>query len=338
MPALTTKLRRLWRPHAGGPNILSTTFSQPIGQHIRLDEMAGYYIDLTVKAETPRWPASWLPAEGPRLWVGTTQWTLGAHERFVRGDGPEWLHAAIDAAEYIVERQSREGRQIGGLIHRLPYPHTYSLPAPWLSGISQGQAASALVRIALRTSDDRYAEAARAALLPMHISSREGGVAASLGGGFFPEEYPTTPSSFVLNGAIFALWGCYDVAVGLDDPAARELFDAGVETLEANLDKWDVGYWSRYDLFPHMLLNRVPLVKVASLAYQRLHVDQLRAMALITGRSGFEDAADRFERYLESRLNLARAFAGKVLFRAAVPRSRRMSAVLQAPRRPEDQA
>ena len=42
----------------------------------------------------------------------------------------------------------------------------------------------------------------------------EGGVQARLGDGPWPEEYPTDPPSYVLNGGIFALWGLYDVGEG----------------------------------------------------------------------------------------------------------------------------
>ena len=64
----------------------------------------------------------------------------------------------------------------------------------------------------------------------------------------------------VLNGAIFSLWGYYDVWKATDDEGARAAFEDGVSTLASNLERWDTGYWSRYDLYPH------PVVNVASLA------------------------------------------------------------------------
>ena len=61
----------------------------------------------------------------------------------------------------------------------------------------------------------------------------------------------------------------------------------------AMLDRYDTGYWSRYDLFPHAVTN------VASPAYHRLHIEQLKAMALLTDRPEFASAASVFEDYLE---------------------------------------
>jgi len=146
---------------------------------------------------------------------------------------------------------------------------------------------------------------------------RAGGARAALGGGPFFEEYPTEPPSFVLNGGIFALWGCYDVGLGLDDTPAAEDFTAGVDTLAGNIERWDTGYWSLYDLFPHP-----GLPNVASSAYHSLHIMQLRAMQIIAPRPELRDTVARFEGYEESRGNATRAFAEKALFRVITPRNR----------------
>jgi hypothetical protein len=106
------------------------------------------------------------------------------------------------------------------------------------------------------------------------------------------------------------------VAVALGDDDAHREFQQGVDTLARNVDRWDTGSWSRYDLFPHRVDN------VASSAYHVLHINQLRAMQLIAPRPELAAAAERFERYRSSRLNRMRAFTGKALFRMFVPRNR----------------
>ena len=139
----------------------------------------------------------------------------------------------------------------------------------------------------------------------------EGGVRAELGGGPFYEEYPTTPSSYVLNGGIFALWGCHDVAVALDDALATRLWRDGLDVLAAEIDRWDTGYWSRYDLYPH------PVANVASSSYHVLHLSQLRMTIRLEPRPELERAAERFEAYLASRVAQARALRAKGAFPAA---------------------
>ena len=103
---------------------------------------------------------------------------------------------------------------------------------------------------------------------------------------------------------------------GLGDHATAAAFEEGVDTLVANLHHWDLGWWSRYDLYPH------PQRMVASSAYHQLHIDQLRAMNMIAPREELLIVADRFESYQARRRNGARAFAEKVLFRLRVPRNR----------------
>ncbi|MGH2980086.1 MAG: D-glucuronyl C5-epimerase family protein, partial [Solirubrobacterales bacterium] len=191
----------------------------------------------------------------------------------------------------------------------------FQLPAGWPSAMAQGEGASLLARLHLETGEERWADAARRAVAAMRLPSGEGGVQARLDGGTWPEEYPTDPPSYVLNGGIFALWGLYDVGVALGDEEVRRQFEQGAGTLAANLHRWDTGYWSRYDLFPH------PVMNVASSFYHALHTSQLEAMQVIAPRTEFEATARRFAGYPERRRSTAHAFARKVLFRLAVPRN-----------------
>jgi len=287
----------------------------------------GYPVDFSAKAEEPTPWEGFASHPGRWLWVALVQWALGAHERWLAGDGERWLAGAREAADLLVEHQANSGVHDGGWVQTAPYPHTFPLAPPWVSGMAQGEGASLLVRIHLETGDDRYAEAARRALRPLDVPSSEGGASASLEGGSLPEEYPTEPPSFVLNGAIFALWGLRDVGIALGDDDALARFRDGVDVLAENVHRWDTGVWSRYDLYPH------PVVNVASTAYHALHVLQLEATNTLAPHPALSDAAARFAAYAESPVKRARAFTAKALFRVAVPRSRRMATLLPWARR-----
>jgi heparosan-N-sulfate-glucuronate 5-epimerase len=292
----------------------AATFSLPMGEQFDARTVRGYYIDMRVKADAPAWSGGdhWLH-------VVRAQWALGCFERYLAGEGEVWLEAAIERAQELVERQVLEGPQAGGFLHRQPLRHTFALDPPWISAMAQGEVASLLVRVFLQTREERYADAARRALLPLSVDTVTGGVRASLDGRSFPEEYPTRPPSFVLNGGIFAMWGLHDVGVGLDDAAARIAFDQAVDTLAEQIARWDLGYWSRYDLFPH------PVVNVASSFYHDLHINQLRAMDRLAPRPQLAETADRWQRYAESSRCRRRAFARKALFRMFVPRNNWLS-------------
>ena len=244
---------------------------------------------------------------------------LGCYERYVAGAGDAWLAGALAAADHMVSGQQRGGPHEGGWIHRWAMPHTYSIEPPWVSAMAQGEGASLLLRAHAATGEERYAEAAIRALRPMAADLAEGGVRSPLGDGFFLEEYPTDPPSMVLNGGIFALWGYHDAALGLGDEDARRQFELGVDTLSANLDRWDTGSWSLYDLFPH------PVPNVASSFYHVLHINQIRALDLTAPRPELVRVADRFESYLQSRRRRVEAFARKALFRIRVPRNRHLA-------------
>lgn len=281
------------------------------GRAVPAAGLGGYYIDMTRKAQVEPAGASALTAIP--LHVITCQWGLGCYERFLAGDGDRWLDAAFRIGRYLVETQERGGPLAGAWRHPVPFPHTFRLPAGWISAMAQGEGASLLVRLFLRSGDESFAAAALRATAVMDRDVGDGGVCRRLRGGPLPEEYPTEPASHVLNGAIFAAWGYHDVARALNDSGARARFDAVVSTIAENLALWDLGYWSRYDLFPHRLRN------VAAPWYHRLHVQQLEVLHGMTGRRPFEVFARRWRSYAESRWNRSRALAHKAAFRLAVP-------------------
>jgi hypothetical protein len=300
------------RPVLGQPRL-------PVGPTAGQDPLRGYHIDLRVKAGQPEWRR---PAD-PRLahWVGVAQWGLGAFEHWVAGEGDRWLAAAAGAGDFLVETQVVEGRSRGAWPYGFPMPHTYRLPCPWVSAMAQAQGASLLVRLWLGTGREPYALAARSALAPLALPVGAGGVRAELpGGDLVFEEYPTIPHSGVLNGAIFALFGLFDVWRGLGDAAAGEDLGEGVRTLGRRIDLWDCGYWSRYDVYPH------PLPNVASPFYHALHIAQLEALDRLVPSEPLAAARLRFIHYAARPACRARALAAKVAFRARVPRRGRRSA------------
>lgn len=300
------------------PGFLSSakSFTLPLGPSIDAGGVHGYPIDLRVKATRPLWPPESLTPLQEQLHVDVIQWALGCYERYVAGEGESWLQAAAQCAEHLLTIQQAAGPRRGGWVHHFAYPHSLPLPAPWLSAMAQGQGASLLVRIHAHTHEQRFADAALLALEPFAVASVDGGVRARIDGRDFPEEYPTQPPSCVLNGAIFALWGLRDVAVGLGDGPATTRFQEGARTLALNLHRWDTGHWSLYDLFPH------PIPNPASSFYHALHISQLEAMQLLSPHEEYELVRKRFVAYAASPSLRRRAFAHKCVYRMLVPRNR----------------
>jgi heparosan-N-sulfate-glucuronate 5-epimerase len=273
---------------------LSSTFNQPLGTRVA---EGGYYVDLRVKARSSDVATAWPWKPGSQSWIAFSQYGLACNERWVAGEGEEWLAAARHIGDALVENQTPDGEWIQGF----DLPHTYDLRAPWTSAMAQGEAASLLTRLTAVTGDERYSEAARRALDPMPMAPLPDGSP-------FPQEYPTDPPSHVLNGAIYALWGLHDAGDG------SKRFEDALDVLVRNLQRWDTGSWSRYDLYPH------PIANWASLAYHELHTTQLRALTALSDLPALAEAADRFESYWSSPSYRARALAHKAAFRIRVPR------------------
>jgi hypothetical protein len=123
------------------------------------------------------------------------------------------------------------------------------------------------------------------------------------------EEYLVSPPTHILNGFIWAAWGVYDYFLATGSREAMGLFAAAVKTLDANLGRYDLGFWSRYELSGTLL----PMI--ASPFYHRLHVTQLRVMHRITSEKTFAQYAERWESFAQSRSKRSRALFYKGAFK-----------------------
>lgn len=186
------------------------------------------------------------------------------------------------------------------------FPYQFDIPdlkAPWLSALGQGRLLSVFTRAFEATEDSRLLDLARKSMRPFEDSVEEGGVRTTFDdGGVAFEEYPRRHRNVVLNGLITALFGIYDLAAAGDE-RARALFDEAVASLARNLHRYDLGYWSAYDLTG-------PLRRVAGDEYHAYHVALLWALYEMTGIGEFKRTAGRWEAYRKTpRLHLFRTLS-----------------------------
>ncbi|KAM4603103.1 D-glucuronyl C5-epimerase B isoform 1-T2 [Polymixia lowei] len=170
----------------------------------------------------------------------------------------------------------------------------------WYSAMAQGQAMSTLVRAYLLTKDQAYLNAALKATGPYKMPSSQHGVKAVFMNKYdWYEEYPTTPSSFVLNGFIYSLLGLYDLTETAGEKLGREagqLFNRGMESVKAMLPLYDTGSGSIYDL-RHFMLGTAP--NLARWDYHTTHINQLQLLASIDNAPIFKDVVKRWKSYLK---------------------------------------
>lgn len=209
------------------------------------------------------------------------------------------LRQFYDAARWLVNHQDDKGGWAIMVTRRL-IPNVLELAPGWYSAMAQGQAMSLLVRAYLHSDDPQFLEAAIRALLLFNISSKDGGIVAKFAKAYtWYEEYPTTPSSYVLNGFIFSLLGLYDVksaAQGRSALIARQYYDRGMKTLKALLLLFDTGSGTLYDL-RHLALGIGP--NRARWDYHTTHINQLLLLASIDKDPLFKTTADRWIGYMK---------------------------------------
>ena len=271
---------------------------QPRNDRARYDRVAGYFIDFRAKIPSRRLhpDATFEPTDLAQLalawWEEVLLGTPHAEEEFER----------------LCVRIHSEGEEDGRATFwpfRDDVPK-YGMRAPWYSAMAQGQMASVLVR-AQQMFGDQYGDLALRAVEPLLGLDRHGLVAHTPDGPVLEEGAPCRPPSHILNGWIFALWGLWDVATGLDDERALRLYEASLGCLIRMLPKYDVGWWTKYSLFPH------PTTDLAKPFYHRVHIAQAQALAGMTNQEEFSDAAERWARY-DRRYAAAAAVMSKLPF------------------------
>ena len=219
------------------------------------------------------------------------------HER------PPDTHVQLErTAHALMNSQSRDG----SFRYPVGVPR-YATPPGWSSGMAQGLVFYSLTATQPHLSPetaDRARSCAGRALDHLLLSIEDGGCSDydDLGRPFF-QECPSDPSSYILNGAAFAILG---LQVSGSEAAQRAAGQAALRLGEM-LPQWDLGYWSRYDLF-----DRTP----SSPDYHSLHVTLLRALGQCYPTQPFSAAADRMAEQRARRSNRAHAFASLIAHRA----------------------
>ncbi|KLU99036.1 hypothetical protein C9I90_02845 [Photobacterium aphoticum] len=197
-------------------------------------------------------------------------------------------------ADWLLEKQDSLGAWPSEFDHMFYSGRTEVMKAGWYSAMAQGLAISHLVRAHSLLGDEGYLDSARSALQIYSVPVSSGGVLDYYDSRPVYEEYPTTPSSHVLNGFIFALLGLYDLQEYDSNIYARDLYEEGFNTLENILPLYDMGNRSAYDL-THISSKTYP--NIARWSYHATHVHQLKVMMSISKSTVIKEFHDRWYEY-----------------------------------------
>jgi hypothetical protein len=156
--------------------------------------------------------------------------------------------------------------------------------------MAQGLTISVFTRAFNLTHEAMYQEAAIQAAETLSKPIETGCTSFDEDGLPFLEEVAVNPPAHILNGAIFALWGLYDLE--LVSNAFQPFKDLALKRLIKELPRYDLGYWSRYDL----------------------QIAQLEVLYELTGEPVFRYYAEQWRGYLKDPLKWIRAFGKKAWF------------------------
>jgi len=243
------------------------------------------------------------------------QQALGYYDKYLDEPNEEDKEAFFTQANYFL----KHGRIVQDDIllweYNFPFEMRNHLFAPWRSALAQGQALSVLTRAHQLTTDERWAEAAHRGYRAFHFLAcdHEGGVLDNQDGFTWLEEYIVNPPNHVLNGFIWALWGVRDYAVYFDDEHAHNLWGECLKTLEANLENYDLGWWTTYD-WPQGCDIDLPVMP-SSFYYQRLHIVQMEAMYNLTGKAVYGQFQRRWQGFYDNRVYRVLALLWKSCFK-----------------------
>jgi hypothetical protein len=205
-------------------------------------------------------------------------------------------------ADWLVQNQQQLNNGYGWYLnYDIP---DYNIHAPWISALTQGEAISVLCRAFSLSKTNTYLDAAERALIPFEYHVVDGGLYNYFNDVMIFEEYPCQKPNIVLNGWIFAIFGFYDLSLLSLNPAAKKFYEISLDSMEKIIDYFDVNYWSQYNLYHY------PDLYLSSFKYHSLHIEQLKALYLISNKEFLKKTYTRWQYY-----NSKFSFRSKALFK-----------------------
>ena len=212
-------------------------------------------------------------------------------DSYIRTESKEYLQYALTYSEKLIEI----GTEYNGalffpynfelILHDIP---SEVLAASWYSGMAQGEALSAFVRLYNITKETKYLPIIEKIFKGFYSFRRESDpwfVYVDENKYYWIEEYPMMDATHVLNGFIYAIFGLYDYYQLNKDELSRTLIDASLTTLFRHLTEYRVPGYKSYYCLKH---------KAQGEFYHTVHIIELKKLSEIAGDTYFKDMSDLF--------------------------------------------
>jgi hypothetical protein len=227
------------------------------------------------------------------------QYGLASWLAWRKSGDEQWIEHALNQCSWLVDNQEESGAWY--IRHKNPLDH--DLPLPWVSGMANGLAISALVRAYWFTKEEQYLTAAKKAYDFLELNVKDGGVKRYLDDETYVYEESVKPQlEGILNGHLFSMFGIYDLSLEIE--VCKVSFWDNIKNLKKILPKFDMGYWSYYCMSG----------EIASGFYHRLVVFQLQSLAEYD--SYFLEFSVKMQGYVDNKFYALRALIAKMRHRS----------------------
>lgn len=274
--------------------------------------------------------------------LAVAQYGLGHWNLYIKTGDKKHLRVAKTQADWLVDNLEQNEQGLWVWKHKFKWHYKQNLEPGWYSAHSQGTGISLLGRMYKETGEEKYLKTAGNAFVSLAKNIEDGGVEyVDNEGNTWLEEYLIESPTHILNGFLWALWGVWDFLLivryareqkilsnfsravysersqtksreveGLPhEEEVLNLWNACIKTLEKNLHRYDVGFWSLYDL------SKQKMKMIASPFYHKLHIVQLKVTHILSGEEAFKKYADKFAGYESKRSLRILAFVYKAIFK-----------------------
>lgn len=253
------------------------------------NKMGAYFYDFTVKTKWPHREKDGIPVtKSPRTFPTIViQKALGHFNLYIKTGKRSERKKFLKLSDWIVKNTDKNG----GIITWEKYS-CYKNEAEY-SAMTQAMAVSVLIRAYRLTKKRKYKVFADKTAIFL-IYDKKNGLVKKEGGYVILEEFPIKRFSSILNGWIFSIFGIYEYYLFTKNKDIFRFLRQTLSSLDHLLPRYDLGYWSLYDLSGN----------IASDFYQRSHVALLSALYITFPEyRSFKQYKLKFEDQLKKPMN-----------------------------------
>ncbi|GGB60542.1 D-glucuronyl C5-epimerase family protein [Shewanella inventionis] len=225
--------------------------------------------------------------------IAIAQKALGHYDKFIRDGLEDDKCHVINYADFLIKLMTDKGLVSNWHLQNRAVLNNYS-------AMAQGEVISVLCRAFILTSNEKYLSSATLASQCL-LSESDLKLLVTIDSFSLLSEMPNDEGNVILNGCFFSLWGLIDLNRVNPSKVLTDKVDYYIFSLKKSIEKFDIGYWSLYDLNGAL----------ASPFYHRLHINQLKAMSLITGDSYFLNVANKWSKYEKNKFYYFKALSIK---------------------------